>query len=332
MGEPSGRVRLTEVSGEGTCVVHLVWAPLGPRPLARFLDSYRRHDAGADHRLVILFNGFPAEQDVSPWRLQLADLEHEELRVGGAVLDLAAYREAAERTRAARYCFLNSYSLVLAEDWLGALERALRAPGVGLVGATGSWASVRSHLRFMLGLGGPYARVFPDRREAIATLAAAGARDAPPAQGGRRDPLGYARALLGQTRGFAPFPAAHIRTTGFMVEAGLLGQVAMPKLARKIDVYRLESGRESLTAQVARMGLATLVVGRDGRAYRPDQWPASRTLWQGNQENLLIADKRTEDYELGDADARATLSRYAWGRQADPRPPAAPHERPAADD
>jgi hypothetical protein len=229
--------RSTEMSVEGTCVVYLVWAPLGPRPLARFLESYRRHDAGVGHQLVMLFNGFAAEQDLAPWREQLRGIEHMELLLKRVMIDLAAYREAAERIRAANYCFLNSYSLMLADNWLGALEGSLRAPGVGLVGATGSWASVSSHLRFMLGLGGHYARMFPDRRAAIETLEAAGARNATAKQ--RREPLEYARFVLGQLHGFPPFPAPHIRTTGFMIESGVQGEVAISKLPRKIDSYRL---------------------------------------------------------------------------------------------
>jgi hypothetical protein len=297
-----------------------VWAPLGPAPLERFLDSYRRHDAGTAHRLLVLLNGFLDGQDLAPWRALLADVEHEELRLERPLLDLAAYREAAERIPAACYCFLNSYSVVLASGWLAHLERHLQAPGVGLVGATGSWGSIGSFQRFMLGFGGPYARVFGDRRAAVATLTAAGARGKSEPKQGPREPLAYARAVLDQSHGFPRFPAQHIRTNGFMIEAQVLLGLATPTFARKMDVARLESGRESLTAQIRGMGLSALVVGRDGCAYAPDQWPASRTLWQGAQENLLIADNRTEDYELGNTEARVALSRYAWGQDADPRP------------
>ncbi len=311
---------MSKVSADDTCLVYLVWAPLGPRPLARFLDSYRRHEAGTPHRLLMLLNGFSAEQDPAPWRVLLADIEHEELRARRQMLDLAAYMEAAAQVPAKRYCFLNSYSVVLADLWLRALERALSGPGVGIVGPTGSWGSICSYQRFMLGLGGPYAGVFGNRHAAVAALMAAGARADPEPQQGGREPLAYARTLLEQAHGFARFPAPHIRTNGLMVEAEVLRRVTIPRLERKIDAYRLESGRKSLTAQIEGMGLTAAVVGRDGRAFAPDQWPASRTLWQGEQENLLIADNRTEDYELGDADARAALSRYAWGEDADPRP------------
>ena len=126
------------------CLVHLVWAPLGPDALKRFLDVYRSHDAGASHRLLLLLNGFRAEDDLTPWRRLLAGLEHDELRLERPVLDLVAYQEATARAQADRYCFLNSYSEPLVDGWLGKLDAALAKPEVGMVGATGSWASTRS--------------------------------------------------------------------------------------------------------------------------------------------------------------------------------------------
>jgi hypothetical protein len=299
-----------------TCLVHLVWAPSGPAPLKRFLDSYRRHDPGSAHRLLVLFNGFSATDDLSPWRTPLAAVEHDELLLPHPLLDLAAYEVAVDRTPAERYCFVNSYSVVLAEDWLGALERSLESPGVGLVGASGSWGSVRSYIRFMLGFGGPYARAFSDRRVTNARLAAVAA-DRPssePAEG--RHPVRFLRTLLEQSHGFVPFPAAHIRTNGFMIAGQVLARLRISTPRRKSDAYRLESGRESITAQIGRLHLRAQVIGSDGRAYEESEWPVSGTFWQGQQENLLIADNQTASYELGDSDTRRTLARYAWGLAA----------------
>ncbi len=59
----------------------------------------------------------------------------------GLGMDLDHYREAADRVVAERYCFLNTVSVILADGWLANLEKALVAPGVGMVGATGSYES-----------------------------------------------------------------------------------------------------------------------------------------------------------------------------------------------
>lgn len=312
-----------------TCLVHLVWAPLGPDPLSRFVESYRRYEPGAEHRLAVVFNGFARGHDLDLWRRLLVGVEHDELSLERPLTDLAAYRQAAADLDARRFCFLNSYSVVLADGWLGMLERALREPGVGLAGATGSWASIRSYQRYMLGLGGYYAGVFEDRRSTNATLAALADRHVSESepQTPKRKPARFARMLLEQSYGFSGFPAAHLRTNGFMIAAERMRTVATGRLRRKADLYRLESGRRSITAQIEALGLGAVIVGRDGRSYRPEDWAASRTLWQGDQENLLIADNRTDDYALGDMQARTALSRFAWGESAKPTAGRSPSTR-----
>jgi hypothetical protein len=80
-----------------------------------------------------------------------------------------------------------------------------------------------------------------------------------------------------------------------------------------------------LTRQVQSLGLETLVVGRDGRAYPPEQWPASATFRSGGQVNLLVADRRTREYAEAPPELRAQLERLAWGPSGsgpDPEQPA----------
>jgi hypothetical protein len=120
------------------CVVYLAWTPYGIDRAEDFLSSYRAHRAGAPHRLLLLLAG--PEQDRAPWRRLFAAVPHEVLERGEG-MDLGHYRAAVDRVAAARYCFLNTVSTILVDDWLGRLERALLAPGVGMVGATGSYES-----------------------------------------------------------------------------------------------------------------------------------------------------------------------------------------------
>jgi len=305
------------------CVVHLVWGPLGVGPLHRFRDSYLRHPAGVEHRLLVLYNGVAAGADLADWESELADVQHELLRTDRPVQDLDAYRYAAERTDADSLCFMNSYSVLLADGWLASLAGALAQPGVGLVGASGSWASMRSLARYDLGLGGPYGGVLERRSQVRKQLARlARARSGPDRDGSTpRSPIDKLRVavrVLEQTRGFLAFPAAHVRTNGFLLDRDLLLDLRWPSLRRKAHAHRLESGATGITEQVRARGLQALVVARDGAAYPPDRWHLSRTFWQGDQESLMIADNQTRDYADGDLEMRAFLSRYAWGRDADP--------------
>jgi hypothetical protein len=120
------------------CLVYLAWTPYGIGPAKRFVSSYREHSAGTAHRLVLGLAG--PEGDGGPWRRAFAAVEHDAIELGTGV-DLDHYRAAVERVVAERYCFVNTVSVVLADGWLGHLERALLTSGVGMVGTAGSYES-----------------------------------------------------------------------------------------------------------------------------------------------------------------------------------------------
>jgi hypothetical protein len=251
-------------------VVHLVWAPLGLQPLRRFVRSYRAHPAGRDHALLAVFNGFSDAAALDAARAELHGVEHAQLVLPGPAQDLAAYRAAAEHaTGADALCFLNSHSEVLADGWLARLDEQLRAPRVGIVGATGSHESTYS--------------------------------SAP-------RPLKLLRR-----RQFPPFPNPHIRTNAFMLARERLLALDWEVGRGKSSAHQLESGTRGITRQLQAQGLEARVVGRDGRGYAPEGWGDSRTFRSGNQDNLLVADNRTRQYDEADPARRAELSRMAWG-------------------
>lgn len=120
------------------CLVYLSWTPYGIENARRFVDSYRAHPAGIEHRLLAVFAG--PEEDRAPFHEAFAAVEHERLDLGLG-MDLAHYRTAVERSPADAYCFVNTVTEVLADDWLGLMARALAGDGVGMVGTTGSYES-----------------------------------------------------------------------------------------------------------------------------------------------------------------------------------------------
>jgi hypothetical protein len=320
-----------------TAVVHLVWGPLGLEPLRDFLRSYHAHDAGAPHELVVVFNGVPPGKRHA-FLAELRDTPHRLVELDRPVQDLAAYAHVVERLAHERLCFLNSYSTILAADWLAKLEHALDQPRVGLVGATGAWTSLHSMVLHSLFLPNPYRGLFEKkvaraqfREMELERSGLAGPADEPPRD---EEPLrpSPARAVLaalktlpavpGQLFRFEGFPSPHLRTNAFMAERDTLRNLRWGRIERKPDAYLLENGRDRFTRQLQRLGLRSLVVARDGSFYDQDDWPLSRTFWQGDQEGLLIADNQTRLYEVGGMDRRRLLSSYAWGRQGEPSEPA----------
>jgi hypothetical protein len=344
-------------SGLELGVVHLVRHANGTAPLERFLDSYRRHPAGAEHELVLLLKGFHGESSAEPHRELAGDLCSHYVSVPDHGFDLGAYRQAAHELTHRRLLFLNSFSVILAERWLELLDAAGRAPGVGAAAASGSWGSQASHVRYSLGLGGPYSTVFPDRAVTHRVFAeldstagpnpavgpdlaacldptagpdpaaepriAVGGAPAPwRPRGARRRPvktaLEIASTTVRQALQFPPFPAPHLRTNGLLIERERWLRVCPAPPRDKLAAHRLESGRGGVTARLRGAGLEAVVVGRDGHAYSSPRWAASRTFWQGDQENLLIGDNQTNAYRMGDGERRRVLSGYAWGPSAEP--------------
>jgi hypothetical protein len=268
-------------------LIHLVWAPLGPDPLRAFLRSYHAHPAGAEHELVVVLNGArsePSDGDCTREVLlaELTETEHRLIELPGPVLDLTAYGEVTRELEHSRLCFLNSYSVVLADDWLGHLARAGELPGVGLVGATGSW---ETQAKLVHGSAMHWA---------------------------------YQLAKLrAKWRDYPHFPNPHIRTTAFMLERRVVLELGLDRVRDKYSAYLLESGWQNITRQIQGRGLRPVVVGRDGRAYEVEEWPRSHTYRSGGQSNLLVADNRTEDWQRASPELRQRLSRHAWG-ETDP--------------
>lgn len=258
-------------------VVHLVWGPLGPEPLKRFLASYRAHPAGAEHELVVVFNGV---RDQGPLREQLAATPHRLLALPEPVLDLPAYGLAARELDHERLCFLNSYSAILADSWLAHLSDALDVPGVGIVGASGSWESQAEWIRGRL-VHWPYQLL----------------------------------GLRASRRDYPRFPNPHIRTTAFLMRRADVLACRLEEARDKRSTYLLESGRQSITRRLLDEGARALVVGRDGHGYDVEDWPASATYRSGGQRNLLVEDNRTADWQRASARLRARLARDAWGER-----------------
>ncbi len=309
-------------------VVHLVWGPLGPAPLAAFLDCYAARDAGEAHELVVLFNGVDAANR-EPLLELLGGVEHKLVELKRPVLDLAAYFEAAKGLESARLCFLNSYSEPLVDGWLAMLDDALAQPPLKMAAASGSWASHADHVRYLLGLGGPYAGPYGARSGAAAAFQPPSTAAGEPGQSSapqqrsrwRKPPQELVRAAslaVRQLTQFPRFPNPHLRTNGFVADRETMLGLAPGRIGDKTDTYALESGRRSLTRQLQRAGGEVAIVARDGRAYAPTEWADSNTFWQNRQENLLIADNQTRAYAEGDAEQRRMMSAHAWGGQARP--------------
>jgi hypothetical protein len=298
-----------------TAVVHLVRHANGVEPFEAFLASDARFDPGLDHDLVLLFKGFPDRSDAAPYLERAEGRAALSLHVADTGFDLRAYLAAARRLPHARVCFLNSFSEVRAPGWLRLLDAALDDRSVGAAGATGSWGSHLSYGRWQLGLDDPYAKAFESRGDVRRTMhEIIGATY----KGDKRHWLISLVNFMRDLPTMPLFPSAHLRTNAFLMDRELFCGLRWGPLRTKRATYRMESGRRSLTRQLHARGLTTLVVDRNGVARDWPDWHQGAVFWQGEQEDLLVADNQTRTYESATPQQRRALSGYAWGAQARP--------------
>ena len=272
------------------CVVHLVRKKNGINPFKDFLESYLEFPAGTDHELLILYKGFHSETDVTPYEELLKGVPHTFLIIPDFGFDLGSYFIAIDKYNSKYFCFLNSFSVILDENWLLKFYHHISQPDVGLVGATGSWGSLcPKHPNQK-----PYSKNMPYLMKLVRPVV-----------------LPVARALFGMY--FDYFPNYHIRTNGFMIARNIMLKIKRAVIFTKFQAFYLESGKNSITNQVRRMGLKPLVVGKNGRGYEKHEWDISNTFWRGSQENLLISDNQTRKYDSAIPDWKNKWEFFAWG-------------------
>lgn len=112
----------------------------------RFLQSYRRHEAGHPHTLHLIVKGFASHEDLAWLREQFAVVPHHEFETTDDRYDIGAYTAWAEALTAELILPLNTASELLGDHWLVKYARCFAQPGVGLVGATGSYESLSQYI------------------------------------------------------------------------------------------------------------------------------------------------------------------------------------------
>lgn len=271
------------------CVVYLARAAEGLEPWKAFIDSYAACPGGVNHDLLIAFKGFSSDAALKEYADAAAGTRHSAIRLRDWGYDITSYRRAAKHLQGRyRYlCFLNTNSTFRDPLWLRKMYDWIVKPGVGLVGASGSYES--HYANYAERLVRPAAR-----HRSFAS----------------RTPRPIKLALLRYW--FPEFPNPHVRTNAFMIPWTVMQNVWPRFVLSKLGAYRFESGSRSMTREVMRMGLRVLVVGRDGRGYEPESWMKSDTFRARQQGNLLVADRRTTDYDLADSSTRSYLSQIAW--------------------
>ena len=295
-------------------VVHLVRRQNGLPPFERFLSSYRERAAGAPHDLVILFKGFAVQGGTQDYDRLLDGTPHRRLFVPDRGLDLNAYFESVASLEHDRFCFLNSYSRILDDGWLGKLSPLAKRRRRRLGRGHRLLPEHRARLPYAAGGERRVARD-PTAHQDQACPARSTAQRAGAAGRAVGAPSGRDLAADAPHPCLSELPRAYQRVRARTTNAQSGSHRTAPLEAFRVQVRERQRQPDESGAE-ARPESARGGAGRRGLSARA-MAPVEHVL-AVYQENLLVADNQTEAYMAADPADRTVLSRYAWGDFARP--------------
>ena len=275
-------------------VVYLIWPPYGVELFRNFLISYKKYSPGFEHNLVLLFNGATGLDDTEPFReiSRQFNLSCDSISKQSS-LDLEAYFWVAKQFNSTYFLFLNSFCVILDDNWLLKLIKHMNDARVGIVSPSGSYQSFYNTVFFNNSWKWNNHQSLKENYLKYKLLIKA---------------VLYWRFL------FPPFPNPHIRTNAFLIRRELFLSLKRKKIRNKFMAYRLESCYNSINRQIIKKGYDVLIVDKGGRAYKIKEWNSTKIFWKGKQEDLLISDKQTEYYLSSNEKTKNELSYLAWGK------------------
>jgi glycosyltransferase involved in cell wall biosynthesis len=329
-------------------VVYLARLHEGFAAFETFAEAYRRYPAGEQHDLYIICKGFKKPGEFAAISAIFTGIDHQRIAMDDDIgLDIHAYREAARRIDNEYICCLNTFTTMRTDNWLAKLWSNMAKPGVGMVGASGSFESLYSSYKVInfvswaasvpARFDNTLARAFAWILNPVSRITVLATRskylrlrrmigdtvsNRPPVSELQRQYPALWASLLSHDGGFCTnfrdfphFPNPHLRSTAFMVRKADF--LAVPLTDKgKIACCRFESGPDGISMRMLTRGQDILVVGADGVGYSMEQWPTCGAFRSGDQSNLLAIDNQTGAYGKFSEEEKTAHRIMTWGGYA----------------
>jgi hypothetical protein len=264
-------------------IVYLLYYPIAEKTLKHFIRYYKKFKSGYKHELLICFKGFSNDNKIiSYWknkiRLKYTFYLDKELKND---FDIGSFFRVANDNPGRLILFLNSYAFPNCENWLKIYVDNYEYNSV--VGAHGSYASLSSEC---LSFKYKNLSIYKSIKYGIYHL--------------------FFCKL---------FPNPHIRTSNFLIKANdfLSLKYNKNKFVNKIFTNYFESGRYGMSNQLLKKKFKLLVVNSMNKKFNVDKWNESKTAFLSNQDNLVISDHRTRQFDTLNVNQKKQLSKLNWG-------------------
>lgn len=186
-----------------------------------FADSFRKYPVGdTKHRLILCFKGFTESWQIAIHKKCFLGIDYVTYYCQDVGYSMETFWKVMNEFACDKFVCLNSYSRINVERWLDIMDESLVTEYVGLVGVSSSSVSIFNCLL----------------------------------RQGK-----YAKAIIAYLW-FKPEPNYHIRTNAFLGWKHIFMEIKLPRMRRKIDECRFESGRNGLTQRLIKLGYSVTTV------------------------------------------------------------------------
>ena len=323
----------------------------GLLPVKRFIESYKNFNSGVEHIFITVYKGFESEEK----RLSediFKEIETRQLDVSDDMTDINAYLIAAKSFPDIDiFCFLNTFSEIVCNNWLLFLSDALLTENVGIAGATVSYESLLNSCRLISKVLWLMNNDFLKYDAKIYSYFKTIIDQQQPNWRLKKSFFSWLPCLSNQTAGYhqlqkydfmfedywkiltahdgvyeflkdiPPFPNPHVRSNGFVIRrTHLVEYFGNSGVISKQESYLFESGVDGLTRKFLKNKMRAVVVNNSGNIYDVDRWLFSKTFRLEGQENLLIQDNQTRNFQKLNIDEKYIYKLMTWGASSDESP------------
>ncbi len=272
----------------------------------RFIESYKKYQAGIEHDLIIISKGWERSTDYKKLVILAKSIRANILVLPDTGFDWGSYMIVVPTLVTDYVCFLNTNSYIISDNWLKILYSAIKNTNIGIAGATASWEiGPTRDLKNILILLKNSSKIRNEKNRIVRIIKIIWILI------NNFNLSHFFNAIFFPLQ----FPNYHIRSNAFITHLNLFKEYIknkkMPKI--KLDAYYLESGYCSLTRFIMKQGLNAVVVSKNGDIYFENEWNKSKTFRTSKQENAIIFDNHQKNYQISNKKYKLFLERITWG-------------------
>lgn len=216
----------------------------------RFLNSYEKFSAGVEHSLTVLLRGYENNlKDYNEIKEICKNKNIKTLDTQDIGLDFGAYLDGAQQSSAEYICGINTTCIIMCDNWLEKLYSTTEKDSqYKFVGVSGSYELCPEYVRELKLIG--------NLKDKIKSLC----------QNLNIFRILYRFIFTPKMKGF---PNYSVRTSSFLIDKNIYLEYFktqnLPK--NKLEAYKLENGKNSISNFITEKGLKYCIVDKSGRKY-----------------------------------------------------------------